>query len=68
MELERRDIVEAVASTFAVAVFIAAIVVVSQAYNGASSLDETGGLVIVAAMAGFILLMTGIGIWLSRKD
>lgn len=68
MELERRDIVEAVASTFAVAAFIAAIVVISQAYNGGTALNETGGLIIVAAMAGFIFLMTGIGIWLSRKD
>lgn len=57
MELERDTVIEAAIAIVAVVVFAAAIVGIGMASGGSVS-----GLTLVAAIAGFILLMAVVGV------
>ncbi|ADE04842.2 MULTISPECIES: DUF7472 family protein [Haloferax] len=54
-------------SIVAVGVFIALIVGIGATYNQ-SGLVSTGGLALVGAITAFVLVMAGIGVWLSRSS
>ncbi|AFK17913.1 hypothetical protein E6P09_03960 [Haloferax mediterranei ATCC 33500] len=54
-------------SIVAVGVFITLIVGIGSTFNQ-SGLASTGGLALVGAIAAFVLVMAGIGIWLSRSS
>ncbi|ELZ76347.1 DUF7472 family protein [Haloferax larsenii] len=54
-------------SIVAVGVFITLIVGIGATYNQ-TGLVATGGLALVGAIAAFVLVMAGIGIWLSRSS
>ncbi|MFC6731372.1 MULTISPECIES: hypothetical protein [unclassified Haladaptatus] len=66
MELERDALVEIVVSTVAVVLFVAVVVAVGATYTR-DSLSSQGALALVGTIVGFVLLMAGIGFWLSRK-
>jgi hypothetical protein len=68
MEIERGTLVEIVVSIGAVGLFVAAIVAIGVTYGGEGVIGEDGGLVLVGAIAAFILFMTGIGYWLSGRE
>ncbi|AKU06353.1 hypothetical protein C5B90_06965 [Haloferax sp. Atlit-12N] len=54
-------------SIVAVGVFIALIVGIGATYNQ-SGLISTGGFALVGAITAFVLVMAGIGVWLSRSS
>ena len=66
MDLDRDTVTEIVVSVGGVLLFIAALVVVGQSFND-GGLSPTGGLVLVGLVAGFIVVFTGIGWWLSTR-
>lgn len=60
MDLEEGMLRKIVISVAAVAAFVAAILFVGVTYND-GGLGSTGGLVLVGAIAAFILVMAGVG-------
>lgn len=61
-ELRRQTLV----SLAAVGLFSAVLIGIGIVYDGAEGFTETGGLAVVGALAGFILLMTVVGFVLDR--
>ena len=66
MELDRETVIEAGISAVAVLLFVAALMVVGGA-NGQQNLTAAGAKSMLAALFGFILLMTLIGVFLNRR-
>ena len=64
MEIERRTLVEIVVSVVGVGGFIAAIMVIGALF-GNGGLTEQGALALVVSIVLFIVVMTGVGYWLS---
>lgn len=76
MDIEREAIVEAGVAAVGVGLFIAVVVIVGAVFGvhetvdsmAATQLQETGALALVAGMAGFILVMSVLGFWLSNRQ
>lgn len=66
MDIERETLVEIAVSVAAVGLFIAAVLIVGGS-NGGTGLTSTGGIELIAVVFGFVLLMTGVGIFLDRR-
>jgi len=66
MDIERETLVEIAVATVAVVLFVAALVAVGTTY-GAPQLSSNGGIALVAAIFGFVLLMTVVGVFLDRR-
>jgi hypothetical protein len=66
MEIERETMLEIAVSVGAVVVFVALIIGIGVAYGG-RGLSSQGGVALLAAMAGFVFLMTGIGYFLAGR-
>ncbi|MFQ3318793.1 MAG: hypothetical protein ACI8UR_000604 [Natronomonas sp.] len=64
--MDRDAVVEAVVAFVGVATLAAIIIGVGVAYND-SGLSADGGLALVGAIAFFIVLMTAVGVGLSRR-
>jgi uncharacterized membrane protein len=67
MELDRETVTEIVVAVGGVLLFIATLVVVGLTFKN-DGFSETGGLVLVGLVAGFIVVFTGIGWWLSSRQ
>jgi hypothetical protein len=67
LSVPRETLVEGVAGAGSVLVFVVAVVVIGTLYDG-RGLSATGALALVGAIAGFILLMAAVGVFLSRYD
>ena len=56
-------------SLAAAAVFIVGLVAIGVTFGGSTVLPEAGAIALVALLAGFVLLMAGVGTYLMRaKD
>lgn len=66
MNIDRETLVEIAVSTAATIVFVVAIVAIGSS-SGAANLTSDGAIGIVAAIFGFIVLMTLVGIFLDRQ-
>lgn len=67
MQVERELVIETAVSVLGVGVFIALLVVVGLQFSR-DGLTETGGFGVIAAIVVFVLLMTGVGYWLSARE
>jgi hypothetical protein len=67
MELERETIVEIVVSFVAVSIFVGAVVFIGMTYGGTDQFTPDGGLALLGAIVGFVLLMFGVGVFLSGR-
>jgi hypothetical protein len=70
--MERDALAETAVSIGGVLIFVAAAFVIGVEYTEGSAtsgqlLNETGAYGLVAAIAGFVVLMSVIGVWLSRR-
>ncbi|PSP95808.1 hypothetical protein BRC91_00465 [Halobacteriales archaeon QS_4_62_28] len=68
MPLDRETIMQIALSTTAVLLFIAGAVFAGINYGTNGTLSQQGGVVLVAAIGVFIVLMLGAGLWLERQD
>jgi len=68
MEIERETIVEAVIALVGVGVFIAITVAAGAMSNGGTGFSETGALTLVGGMIAFVVVMSGIGFYLSTRE
>jgi len=68
MPLDRETVMQITLSTVAVLLFIAGSVYVSLNYGTNGNLSQEGGVALVAAIAAFVVLMLGAGLWLERKE
>jgi len=68
MEIERDTLIEIFVSVAAVLLFVATVVGIATTYGGEGLIGEEGGTILAGAIAGFILLMTAIGYWLSGRE
>lgn len=66
MDIERETLVEIAVSTVAVVLFVGALVAVGTTY-GSSQLSSEGGIALVAAILGFVVLMSVVGVFLDRR-
>lgn len=64
--MDRETVVEAGISALAVLLFVAAAVSVGIQYGG-DDLSSAGAVAVVAAIVGFVLLMTVVGVLLDRR-
>ena len=63
--LERERIIEIVVAVFSVFVMIGVMVWIGVTYGDEGVLTEEGGTILVAAIIGFIVLLTAIGVALA---
>ncbi|WP_254766139.1 DUF7472 family protein [Salinilacihabitans rarus] len=63
--LDREQLIEIGVAVSAVLVMIGAMVAIGTTYSTDGGLSEQGGTVLVGVIAGFILLMTGVGFALA---
>ena len=68
MEIDAEVRRQTIISLVAVGLFIASLVTIGIVYDGSDGLPEAGALALVAALAGFILLMAGVGVVLERLN
>ncbi len=68
MEIERETIVEAVVALVGVGVFIAIAAAAGTMSNGGTGLTESGALTLVGGMIAFVVVMSGIGFYLSSRE
>lgn len=68
MEIEEGMGRKIVLSIAAVLLFIASFIFVGTSYGGADGLTETGGLALLGALIGFILLMGALGVYFASQD
>lgn len=68
MEIEEGMGRKIVLSIVAVVLFIASFVVVGTTFGSADGLTETGGLALLGALVGFILLMGALGVYFASQD
>ena len=66
MALDRETVTEIVVSVVAVGLFIAAVVFVGGTYN-ADGLSSEGAFALIGSIAGFVLLMIVVAVFLSRQ-
>ena len=66
MEIERETMLEIAVSVGAVIVFVALIIGIGLTYGG-RGLSDQGGVALLAAITGFVLLMTAIGYFLAGR-
>ncbi|WP_336343059.1 DUF7472 family protein [Halalkalicoccus ordinarius] len=64
MDVDRDTVVEIAVSVGAVALFIAVIVVIGDVYNR-GGLSTDGGMALVGAITGFVVLMSVLGLGLA---
>ncbi len=64
--MDREAVVEAIVAFVGVATLVAIIIWISTTYTD-GALTETGGLMMVGAIAFFIVLMSILGLGLSRR-
>lgn len=68
MDIDRETVEEIAVSVLAVGLFVAVIVGIGTAFSpGGAELSNQGALVLVGAIAAFVLLMTGVGYVLSGR-
>ncbi|WEL18998.1 MULTISPECIES: hypothetical protein [unclassified Halorhabdus] len=66
--MERQTALEAAVSITIVVGFIGALAVLTTVYSTDGGLGPTGGYALVAALVGFIIVMSGVGLVLTRMD
>lgn len=64
MDLERGRVIEIVVSVAAVVTFVAVLIAIGFYFDQAA-LNADGGLALVGAIAAFIVLMGGVGVFLA---
>ncbi len=64
--MERETQLEIGVGILGVGSFILALVLIGTQYGG-DGVNETGGTALIAAMVGFVLLMSMLGYWLSGQ-
>lgn len=68
MEIDEEIRRQTLISLVAVGLFLASVVGIGVAFDGADGLSEAGSFALVGALAGFVLLMAAAGIFLARRD
>lgn len=64
--LERDTVLEIVAAVVPVVLMIGVLAVIGTRYSTSGTLSPTGGTAIVGVMVVFVIVMTGVGLWLDR--
>lgn len=67
MQVERELVIETAVSVFGVGLFIALLVIVGLQFSR-DGLTETGAYGVIGAIVVFVLVMTGVGYWLSTRE
>jgi hypothetical protein len=67
MEIARETVVEIAVSLVATVVFVAAVVFIGMNYGGRGGFGSEGALALLGAIVAFVLLMFGVGIFLSDQ-
>ena len=55
-------------SLAAAAVFILGLIAIGVTFGGSTVLPQAGAIALIALLAGFVLLMGGVGMFLMRAD
>lgn len=66
MEIDEEMRRKIVVSFGAVLLLVGAFIAIGVTYGGDGSFSTTGGIALIGAMAAFVLLMAGAGIYLAR--
>ncbi|NHN60331.1 MULTISPECIES: hypothetical protein [Halorussus] len=66
MEIDKETRREILVGVGSVVVFVALLMGVGVTYSD-NGLNETGALAVVAVIAAFVVLMSGVGYWMSRQ-
>ncbi|USZ67132.1 hypothetical protein NGM10_10360 [Halorussus salilacus] len=67
MNIERETLRDIAVSVGAVGLFVALLYWVGTNYSN-DGLSETGAIAVVAVIVFFVLLMTGIGVWMAYQE
>lgn len=68
MDVDRETVYQLVLAGGAVALFILGTVYVAATYGTNGNLTQQGGMILVATIGAFVVLMLGAGLWLERQE
>jgi len=68
MDIDEEMRRQTVVSLLAVGLFLASLIGIGVVFDGAEGLPSDGALALVGALAGFVLLMAAVGLFLIRRD
>jgi len=68
MEIDRELVVEVAVSGAAVLLFVVVVFFIGSTYYTESGISNQGGLALVGSIVLFVLVMSAIGVWLSRQE
>jgi hypothetical protein len=68
MQVEREQVMEALAAVVPVLALIVAVVIVGVTFTTDGGLSPTGGQALVGVIVAFVVVMTGVGVYLSRGE
>ena len=68
MDIDEEMRRQTVVSLLAVGLFLASLISIGVVFDGAEGLPSDGALALVGALAGFVLLMAAVGLFLIRRD
>jgi hypothetical protein len=68
MEIDAEFRRQITVSLAAVATFVLGLVAIGVVFGGSTVLPASGALALVGLLAGFVLLMGGVGVFLMRAD
>ena len=66
--MDQETILQVVVSSVVVLAFIAVLAVLSTTYSVNGGMNQTGGYALVAALLGFVFVLSGAGLWITRRD
>mgnify|MGYP006271218033 FL=1 len=68
MDIDEEMRRQTVVSLLAVGLFLASLIGIGVVFDGAEGLPSDGALALVGALAGFVLLMAAVGLFLIRLE
>jgi len=68
MDIDEEMRRQTVVSLLAVGLFLASLIGIGLVFDGAGGLPSDGALALIGALAGFVLLMAAVGLFLIRSD
>ncbi|WP_253737868.1 DUF7472 family protein [Halohasta salina] len=68
MDIDEEMRRQTVVSLLAVGLFLASLIGIGVVFDGTEGLPSDGALALVGALAGFVLLMAAVGLFLIRSD
>lgn len=66
--MEQKTLLQVIISTIVVLAFIGVLAVLSTMFTANGVVTKSGGYALVAALVGFVFVMSGAGVWITQRE